>query len=114
MRYSAEETTETPDQLRYRIMVPADSPLFAGHFPGKPILPGVAQIQILTEQLSRSLDRKVCCRRLEAVRFRKPVLPNTTVEIGVRLTDGQRRVEFEYRGPDGVITEGRLFLEEAP
>jgi 3-hydroxyacyl-[acyl-carrier-protein] dehydratase len=110
MRYDFEEIERTDSEIRYRLDVPETSRFFAGHFPGNPILPGVAQVQICIEVLANSLDRPVRLARLESVRYRKPVTPGMPCELTIHLEDEDGRVEFRYDGPDGLIADGRMLL----
>ena len=41
----------TGEEGRFRVEIPAASPLFAGHFPGHPILPGIAHLAIVERAL---------------------------------------------------------------
>lgn len=38
------------------IAVPADGPLFEGHFPGRPILPGIAELLLIARALAPGGD----------------------------------------------------------
>jgi len=60
--------------------VPPDHPSLAGHFPGKPIVPGVALLDRAIEILLRERPgyRLV---RLDEVKFLQPVLPGDEVTI---------------------------------
>ena len=110
MRYDVEEIERTTSEVRYRLVFPESSRFFAGHFPGNPILPGVAQVQVCIELLASSLDRPVHLTNLESVRYRKPVTPGMKCELTVQLPDEDSRVEFRYDGPDGLIADGRMLL----
>lgn len=70
-------------------------PLFAGHFPGRPIFPGVLQCEaalqagaILISRLAEIPAGHVpVATRMNDVKFRRIVKPGETIEIEVRLTE---------------------------
>lgn len=69
--------------------------VFQGHYPGKPILPGVLQCEaafqagaILVSQTIDVEDGKVpVATRLNNVKFRRLVKPGETIDIEVELTE---------------------------
>lgn len=97
----------------------ADSPYFAGHFPGRPILPGVLLIEAMAQTgaalstKSDDLDRTRALLMLalvESARFRAPVTPDMTM----RLVVEQRSVRhglYRYRGE--ALVDGRRIGEAA-
>ena len=63
------------------VEIPADSPFVEGHFPGRPILPGVAQLALALQALGpRPL------RRLVLARFRRLVEPPARLTFSIRET----------------------------
>jgi len=72
--------------------VTANEPHFMGHFPGRPIMPGVLLIEGMAQTAgaiciaARGRDKPeiVYFMSIESAKFRKPVLPGDTVEYHVR------------------------------
>jgi hypothetical protein len=66
--------------------LPEASPLFTGHFPGHPILPGVAHLELVTRAISDWQGREVVLGGVRAWKLRRPVGPGET--LAVHLSPG--------------------------
>jgi len=67
--------------------VPGDSAWYAGHFPGNPILPGIAILALVKEAiLTTELreGRRVLITGLSRVRFRLPVKPDDPMTFEIK------------------------------
>ena len=73
--------------------VTVDQPFFAGHFPGRPVMPGVLICEALTQAGALLASRShggiapghiLTVTALERARFRRPVVPGDQLEIEVR------------------------------
>ncbi len=98
--------------------VTANEPFFQGHFPGKPVMPGV----LITEAVAQvgaclilSLDQfkgKIpYLAALDNVRFKRPVVPGDRLVIEVHITNVKRNVgKMDARAVvDGkVVFEGQM------
>lgn len=88
--------------------IAADHPAFAGHFPDRPLLPGVL---VLAEVLDAVLARPALAARLgsrptlNAAKFLAPVPPGASLEI--TLTGEARSLRFEVRHGDVLAASGQ-------
>ena len=98
-------------ELEARAFVPVDSTWFSGHFPGTPILPGIALIDMAMQVVNISLaakGEKIIITALKRVRFTKPVLPgdNLLVHIACDEADAEKAYSFKIASKDDVICSG--------
>lgn len=67
------------DDSSFTIRFNAQHPVFAGHFPGHPIVPGACLVQIAEDLLSERLGKSVAFTSVHNLKFRQPVYPDHTV-----------------------------------
>lgn len=85
-----------------------DEPFFEGHFPGRPIMPGVLIVEALAQagavaalSLPENKGKLVLFAGIDGVRFKRLVVPGDTLRLEVEMT--------RMRGPVGRA-EARAFV----
>jgi len=69
-----------PPSLTATAQVEAESPWFDGHFPGDPILPGIAQLEMVLRLIAQeSGGRRLAS--LTRVKFKKAVRPGMALDL---------------------------------
>jgi 3-hydroxymyristoyl/3-hydroxydecanoyl-(acyl carrier protein) dehydratase len=71
-------------------IVPEGSAWFSGHFPGDPILPGVAQLAMVVDVLSSFTHATVKLSSVRRVRFRQIIRPNDPLKIHMKPMRNER------------------------
>lgn len=74
-------------EFGFEFQVPADHPSLPGHFPGRPIVPGVLLLDRVLEALQRRTGR--ASARVSQVKFVSALRPDETAQAVCRI-DGQR------------------------
>ena len=60
-----------------------DSPWFSGHFPGEPILPGIAQLAMALDAIKRLNQKSLRISGVKRVRFKQVIKPDDKLIITV-------------------------------
>lgn len=79
----------------FLIALRPDSPVYAGHFPGFPVTPGVALLTIVRELLETRLHKSLTLASADDVKFLRPLTPDNNPVT----------VIFREFGNDGVKAE---------
>jgi|SRR5476651_2250371 len=61
-------------------------PIFAGHFPGQPVVPGACMLQMVKEILSANMPSAYHLKKAGYLKFIAPIDPNMTDELEMKLT----------------------------
>jgi len=105
-------TASRPPPMGFQFAVPKDHPALPGHFPGRPIVPGVLLLDKVLTGMCAALGRPV--ELLQQVRFASALLPDETARVTFE-SDGQR-VRFSVKAlRDGVavmLASGTVLLAE--
>jgi 3-hydroxymyristoyl/3-hydroxydecanoyl-(acyl carrier protein) dehydratase len=92
------------------VTVPRDCPFFAGHFPGAPVLPAVAQLELLLDLLEAAEGHRPLLTGVEGVRWRGAIHPGDRLEVVLARTD-LGAAAFTITGPGGRVAGGALILD---
>ena len=75
----------------YTIRFDASHSIFAGHFPGHPIVPGACLVQIAQELLSNQTGTPILFTGIRNLKFRQPITPD--MQVRYVLTDNKITIE---------------------
>lgn len=111
------ETLTVDERIRAIKGVTMNEPFFQGHFPGRPIMPGVLQVEALAQaagilaikSLGDAAEGKlVYFMAIESAKFRTPVEPGCLLHLDVEF--GQKRARVcKFSGTASV--EGKTTAE---
>lgn len=100
------------------IEIPDDGPWFEGHFPGRPILPGVAELALAIAALRRETGRTLPLRGIAFARLRQLVLPGDRLQLSARAGDTNQqdaaRLRFDLKRDGVPIANGEFIVGETP
>ena len=96
-----------PLAVDLRVAVPRDHPAFEGHFPGRPILPGVCLLAEAMAALEAATRTCAADWRVESAKFTSPVGPGAALAISHRGEE-TGRVRFEIRAGERLVASGVL------
>ena len=88
-------------ELSVEIDVPLNHPCYAGHFPGRPILPGVVLLELIVDRIARGAPRAI-----PAVKFQRALVPGEAFTL--RWKDGGERVSFRCESGGEPVAEGTI------
>ena len=88
----------------------ADDPVFTGHFPGNPILPGVFQLELTRLMAVAVLQCPLSVREISKAKFRLPISPGETVRVELKLTDKDGAIQARASFSVGVQPAGETLL----
>lgn len=97
------------------IAVPVGGGCFEGHFPGRPILPGVALLELAREALA-GVDRNAAhLRGIAFARLRQPVAPGDRLELTARVVAGGQ-LRIDLRRGEELVANAQLVpgMPDAP
>jgi 3-hydroxymyristoyl/3-hydroxydecanoyl-(acyl carrier protein) dehydratase len=97
--------------------VPVDSPWFSGHFPGEPILPGIALVHIVEQaiiEFAKTKGERFHLHVLKRVRFTQPVRPGETLTVKItgEETDNEVFFTFKVANKKDIVCSGLIAVQK--
>ena len=110
-----------PDESAYAIKcVTINEPFFQGHFPGRPLMPGVLVIEAIVQAACFAVAMKVkdemnnpgvSFMTIDKCKFRKPIVPGDVLHLKVKRLNKVKNV-YKFEGQclvEGVIHAQCIF-----
>ena len=108
-----EVKTTNNNHIQALAEVSADSPWFSGHFPGEPILPGIAVVHIVKQAITQETLKKgdkLELHALKRVRFTQPVRPGDTLSVDISSEDKGEEILFHFKVlcKENIVSSGMI------
>lgn len=91
---------------------PLDHPAYAGHFPVRPLLPGVVLLERVIEEAARQSGCRLRTLELPWVKFLTPLAPGDRASIDLRSESGT--LHFEVRREGQRVAQGVMRVGPGP
>ena len=93
------------------IKIESDSPWFSGHFPGDPILPGIAQLAMVFDAIKQGIDEDFKITEVRRVRFKQAVKPGDQLKLTVNpVSEDIFSYAFRIVSKHDVVCTGTMLL----
>lgn len=96
------------------LAIPADGPWFEGHFPGRPILPGVAELALAIAALREETGKPLPLQGIAFARLRHVVLPGDRLELSARESAEPKRettrLRFDLKRDAVLVANGEFIV----
>lgn len=83
--YTIMESQQTEQSFAAQLALNAAHPIFEGHFPGQPVVPGVCMMQTIQELLEKRLERKLLLQKAINMKFLVMIDPVVQPQVKTEL-----------------------------
>ena len=101
---------DSNNEVTAKVTTDPQSPWFSGHFPDDPILPGVAQLQMVTASIAKVLRQEFVLQQVARIKFRKLIRPGDVLDIHAWAGKKENHYSFHITSKRQEVCSGRLVL----
>lgn len=85
---------KTEGTVDTEISLNVNHPIYKGHFPDQPVVPGVCMMQIIAELTTTAIGKKVAIKKANQAKFLIPIIPqkNPILEVKIKYTIGNEGI----------------------
>jgi 3-hydroxyacyl-[acyl-carrier-protein] dehydratase len=94
----------------FDLLVRGDHPIFNGHFPGQPVLPGACQVQLVHEMLTYVTGKEWRLRKADQIKFLTMIDPRQHNRLELSLSY-KEEVAGELRVIASLSAGGKAVLK---
>jgi 3-hydroxyacyl-[acyl-carrier-protein] dehydratase len=84
--YQIHSFAENGELIEATVILNKEHPVFDGHFPGNPILPGVCTLQIARELIQKAVGKKLMLSKAANIKYLGFVSPVSTPQVDFSIT----------------------------
>ncbi len=112
MWHTLTDCTQTePGKISACSRIPEGSLWFSGHFPGEPILPGIAQVKIVFDVLNQVSNYNLILENISRIRFKKIVRPNDILNvIAIKHSEKPNLYTFKILLEEEIVCSGNMWV----
>jgi 3-hydroxyacyl-[acyl-carrier-protein] dehydratase len=108
--FSSPDAKDSAQQFTGIALLNPDHPIYQGHFPGNPVVPGVCQIQMVKELVEKAVDHPLRLTLSDNIKFLSMINPleNPRLEFRILLKPLSDRL---FSATASIISRTTVFLK---
>lgn len=100
------------------IYLNADSTIYKGHFPERPITPGACLIQISKELIAKHLNKNIIISQINQIKFVELIIPTQHPDVTTKvkltdLTDNQQKADIIFCHDETIYAKLSYIIQPA-
>lgn len=103
--YNILEAEAGAETIRATIRFNEDHPIFQGHFPGQPVVPGVCMLQVVKEFVITAIGKPILLSKGSDLKFLAVIDPRQHPLVNAEIN-------LSHEQDDSIAVTGRLFYGE--
>ena len=107
--FTISSSTENGNELIYNIHLNKEHFIYAAHFPGNPITPGVCIMQMVQELVEQHLNVKLQLKTLNNIKYMSVISPVTDADISISVSYTLNDDTVKIKG--GIRNESATFTK---
>ena len=108
--FIVEAEIDSDGSLRAQVSTDADCAWFSGHFPGKPVLPGIAQLSMVVKSIEQASGQQLVLQQLARIKFKQLIQPGDVLDITAVAGKKENNYSFYIQHKNKEVCSGRLVL----
>ncbi len=108
--YSIVQINKKDQTLDCSIHFNASDPIFEGHFPDHPVVPGVCLVQIVRELAEIAAEFPLTLRDASQIKFLNPIDPGVNPDVFVKILLEKTETQ-EYRSNAIIYFKDEVFMK---
>ena len=84
--YKIHAIEQTENDYKIEVELLQDHPIYEGHFPGQPVVPGVCTLTIIRECIGKILSKSVSFATIKECKYVSALIPEQGLKIMINLT----------------------------
>jgi 3-hydroxyacyl-[acyl-carrier-protein] dehydratase len=104
------QTRISDKEILTQIRINPNHRLFAGHFPGNPVVPGVVSVQLINDILSDALGMELITSEAKNIKFISMIQPQTHSELSISIKY-ETTAESTYKVVSEIFADETVFTK---
>ncbi|MDO8948061.1 MAG: hypothetical protein Q7U88_13030 [Desulfocapsaceae bacterium] len=98
------------DAVVAQVTTDQQSSWYCGHFPDDPILPGIAQLHMVSATIAKVLQKDLILQSLTRIKFKKLIRPGDVLDIHAAPDKKKNQFAFRITSDQEAVCSGTLTL----
>lgn len=92
--FTLNQQDKTENTIDSEVSLNVDHPIYSGHFPHQPVVPGVCMMQMIAELTTTAIGKKVAIKKANQAKFLIPIIPqkNPMLDVKIKYTIGDEGI----------------------